>query len=482
MLDSNSPITESINIIISAPTQSTIPKEPIIEDLDIVTTANQAEEKKIIPDKNHSPTKNIKKEIAIIIKENHRLQNDLRQKNDTIASLIEQNFNELKTLKEKYDNMMNTISISHENSINTINRKYNTFRKSLNTRMRESIGTHCKISNERISILSNHNQELTTKIIELQKDVERKENKIKLIENEFIDIDKKYQHTEIKNKELDNITTILKSQLSNTTMSLENYKNRLEQQEIVTSENMRNYQANFIKEKESLTNEYIVANKELVDKYENQIILLKNEINSITMDKDQRINGLMNHLKSIIDNQYVAFGELEKFKSLNEKFKNDNSDKKINDMIIKYKKEIESITDTHSREKEILNESHKETITKLQESIIKFQESNELLQHRLNQSIEALSLSKTTITNLKDTKQDLEKVIHFKESEDKSLVEKNKELINENINLKEKLTRSLELANELSNKEKIYESQIKILQSKYNQLLLLTKKNMNNSK
>ena len=564
------------------------------------------------------------------MKENQRLQNELRIKNDTIAGLINQNFNELKILKEKHDKMINDISTSHENSINTINHKYVLFRKSLCARMKENINTHCKVNSERILILSNHNQELMTKIIELQKDIENKGNKINFLDNELFETNRNYQLSDLKNKELENTMTALKIQLSDVTISLEkymnlttenekiileltefkkklvhensnhlqeisdnsiiikkltdelklvkktnyeiqnknisllndnmnkqtlldeknlenvnlfskiddlerknsvletskkdlvnkitdmfaqfdnlnlelataqkklnqikleketiieekdfylkeleNYRNKLKEQESVSLKNIEFFQEKNNKEKEILLSEHNTLIKELINKYENQITSLKNEINTTTIDKNQRIDGLMIHLKTITDNQYIAFSELEKIKSHNETLKNENSivDQKINSINMEHKKEMDMLTKTYNNEKEFLVESYKETIKKLQDS-------NELLQHRLNQSIEALSLSKTTISNLKDSKQDLERKIQTKESEDKTCGEKNKDLINENSNLKEKLSRSLEVSNELSNKEKIYENQIKLLQSKYNQLLLLTKKNINSS-
>lgn len=579
-------------------------------------------------DKNHRELRNIKKEINIITKENQRLQNDLRIKNDTIFGLINQNFNELKNLKEKHDKMINDISMSHENSINTINHKYTLFRKSLDARMKENINTHHKINGQRISILMNHNQELTSKISDLEKNIELKENKIINLDNELFLINEKYHHSNLKIQELENTLSAIKIQLLDSDSSLEKYinfnsenkkliselteiknkllyennnyiqeisnnnniikkitneldhirlmnhelqnkniillndnitiqtsldgkilentglsskineldkkmenfeiskrdminkitdlttkncdlnlelttlqknlyqiklekesisddkdfyikefencKNKLKEQETISLTNFTSIQEEYIKNKVITSQEHSNHIKELTDKYEHQINSLKNELNTLTIDKDQRVNALLSHLKTITDNQYIAFNELEKLKSCNEILKNENLDvdKKINNLNIEHKNEINIILETYNKEKETLIETYKETINRLQES-------NELLQHRLNQSIEALSLSKTTISNLKDSKQELERKIYSKESEDKSNNEKNKDLINENNNLKEKLSRSLEVSNDLSNKEKIYENQIKLLQSKYNQLLSLTKKNIN---
>ena len=230
------------------------------------------------------------------------------------------------------------------------------------------------------------------------------------------------------------------------------------------------------KEKDNIILNYEAKLKDSKDKFEKQINSIRNEYDTCVSEKEKKIDGLTSHLKSYTDHQYITLNENEKLKTINNKLKMDCSgfDSKLSETHFQYKKEFDDSKISFTKEKDILIDSYNETIKKSQEL-------NDALQNRLNQTIEALGLSKTTITNLKETNQNLEKQIQSKESEDNSYQEKYSQLKNENIVLRDKFERSIELNNSFSSKEKQYEAQIKQLNIRCNQLFLLSKKNMNSS-
>jgi chromosome segregation ATPase len=252
------------------------------------------------------------------------------------------------------------------------------------------------------------------------------------------------------------------------------YKQKLRESESSILERIKQLQDTTTREKERYILEQENKFKELKDKFEKQILSIRNEYNGLVSDREKQIDGLMSHLKSFTDTQHITLNENEKLKITNEKFKMEQSgiDQKTNELNGQHKKEMDEIKVLHKKEKDLLVESYNETIKKSQEL-------NDALQNRLNQTIEALGLSKTAISNLKETNQNLEKQIQTKESEDSSYQDKYNQSRSENMSLREKLERSIELNNSYSNKEKQYESQIKQLQSKYSQLVNLTKKGMN---
>lgn len=567
-----------------------------------------------------------KKEITVIIRENQKIQAELKSKNETINALINQNFNELKLLQEKHDNIVENITSNYDKNINKLNDKYKLFQSSLQNRMKENINVHYKVSHVKVNLLTEQNKILENKIIELQSELKQVyennsiiDNQLKLLNTKFTDLDNRHQNldqtkllleqrhkelnslyetqvqTKIEQDKIINSLTFQKEKLENELHSAkqelnrneENIKkltsdteqtknayqemyhkhvlllndniskqnnidektleilslnskvnefekknalldtNRIEanvkinefinqidtlQTEIVSAqkiihqlktekevildekiyynreydkykqlmvesennvlEKIKYLQDAHTKEKEKVITEYENKLKDFRDKSEKQVMLLRSDFNSTVADKDKQIEGYMNHLKSFTDNQYLILQETEKIKLLNEKLRAEqtNIDQKLNEIHFQYKKEIEELKTTNKKEKDLLVESYNENIKKSQEL-------NDALQNRLNQTMEALGLSKTAIANLKETNQNLEKQIHARDSEEMSYQEKYNQMKNEYNSLKENLEKSIELNNTMSNKEKQYESQIRQLQHKCAQLVSIATKN-----
>ena len=572
----------------------------------------------------------VKKDLTTIIKENQKLQTELKIKNETINSLINQNFTELKSLQEKHDKIVTSLTTSYEDNINNIDNRYKQFQKSLQARLKESINTHYKISNEKINILTTQNKSLLEKLSTIQKEIAEKENEIKEINNSYNELDTLYEDYQSKyvcweeakksmQQQIKEINTMyqiqsdaklendkiisklsllkekLETELCSTKQELnrnediirilsvdtehakksyqdihqkhilllndnvvkqnnidektleiltinskiseiekkniilestrkdlsikitelihqvdnlqsevmsaqkiihqlkiekdvildekihyvreaDNFKQKLMEVENIMLEKIRQIQDLASKEKEKYICSHENKIKDIKDKNEKQMTTMQYEYVNIISDREKQVEGLTSHLKSYADNQYITLNELEKYKLMNNKLRIGQStiDQKTSELNTLYKKETDDIKTSHKREKDILIESYNENIKKAHEL-------NDALQNRLNQSIEALSLSKSALSNLKQTNENLKQQIQSKENNDGSFQEKYNQIKNENLSLRDKLERSIELNNTFSNKEKQYEIQIKQLQSKYSQLVALTKKGMNNS-
>lgn len=387
-------------------------------------------------------------------KENLTLQLDntnseLNRSNDQIKKMT----SEIENLKTIYEDTHNrNLLLLNEN----INKQNNIDEKTL-----EIINMNSKTSEmeKRINLLESNRKELNVKVIDLvhQTDTLKGESlssqkiihQLK-IEKDVI-LDEKYHYVK----------------------EYETLKSKFQEHEASILDRMKQLQEMASKEKERYIQEQDIKSKESKDKFDKQLMSLKYDYSGIISDKEKQIESLMSHVKSFTENQYVALNEIEKYKIMNEKLRAEQSniDQKTSEIHLQYKRELDELRTAHKRERDALTESYNEAIKKSHEI-------NDALQSRFNQSVEALGLTKTTISNLKDTNNSLEKQIQARETEDGSIQERYNELKTENLSLKEKLERSIELNNNFSNKEKQYEMQIKQLQTKYNQLILLTKKGM----
>jgi len=237
---------------------------------------------------------------------------------------------------------------------------------------------------------------------------------------------------------------------------------------------MRNIQENFEKDKKKYLEEQISKNQENISELNIKTLSIQEEHNAYVQSKEQQIKSLMDHIKSFTDNQYVLFNEMEKLKSSNDKLREDQTeiDQILTKIHTEYKKQLDDMMNTYTKEKDALIENYKDTIKKTQET-------NITLEERLSQTVEALSLSRTTIANMRDTNIAFEKQLQSREAEDLSILDKYNNSKSEIISLKEKLDRSIDINNTYGTKEKQYELQLKQLQAKYNHLLILTKKNIN---
>ena len=528
-----------------------------------------------------SDTSKTKKEMATIIKQNQKLQSELKTKNETINSLINQNFTELRLLHEKHDSIVNLLTTSYDTNIKNINDKYLLFKKSFQKKLKECVDTYSEINNERIVVLTNHNKQLVETITDLQngtnlKDqiintlneelntssknnidsnnkMEELEHKNSMIENRsaenavicdhaqksYLDIQDKYlsllnenqskqnnideqslciigfnskiSELEKKNALLEvtltdanvkltalvhqiDVKGLANLELSKSIHQLETEKEiiaeqknqlinettqsktKLRELETKMLDQLNNANSYHTKAKDQWQLEHDMIVTKLKDTHEQQLLTLQTEYKTSISDREKRIAGLSAHLKSFTENQYFALEEAEKMKIINEKLQNDHIifDQKINEISSQYKKEITEQRTMYKKEKDSLLASYNEAIKKSQEL-------NDTLQTRLNQSIDTLSLSKIAITNLKSANTHLEKQLQNKETDDTHSDTHHSKIKNENIMLREKLERSIELNNTFSAKEKQYENQIRQLQSKYSQLVSLTKKNMSNS-
>ena len=187
---------------------------------------------------------------------------------------------------------------------------------------------------------------------------------------------------------------------------------------------------------------------------------------SILSERDKQLESLKNYAKSLNENQYVIFNEVEKLKKENEILRESNTvvDQRISEVDNKWRTEMEEMTRSYEKRIKELTDSY-------QDSVKKSQETNEFIQARLNQTVEALSLAKITINNLKEVNSNIENELQSRESNQDDVSVKFSELKTINKDLKEKLDRSIEMNTNLIAKEKQYENTFRVMQAKYNQLI-----------
>ena len=71
-------------------------------------------------DNRNKQLKSIKKDISALSKEHTKLQAELKAKNETINSLINNNFDQLNTLKSKHQDTIANISTSYDTNLKMV--------------------------------------------------------------------------------------------------------------------------------------------------------------------------------------------------------------------------------------------------------------------------------------------------------------------------------------------------------------------------
>ena len=212
-------------------------------------------------------------------------------------------------------------------------------------------------------------------------------------------------------------------------------------------------------ESEKINSETILQMSDKIsNKYENIIESLKSDLNIKLSERENQISGLTSHLKIQVDGQHLVLAELEMLRAQNDKLRNNNIT--LSGQTTQYVIPTNKITNTnYTTKKEI--EDLKLQCQQEKDTAKKIQESNDILQQRLNQTMDALASSKNTVTSLKETNLELE------------------HKINSNHSLNEKINKLTEINLELSSQIEIYDSKLSHLQNKYNQLINIAKKKIN---
>lgn len=123
--------------------------------------------------------KTVKKEMHAILKENTRLQTELKSKNETINTIINQNFVELKQLQHQHQNIVDTLTTTYNSNIQEMETKYRAFRSGFQNKLKDSINTYYRVANERIKLLNEHNDQLKNRVSLLQAELGTKTNTLR---------------------------------------------------------------------------------------------------------------------------------------------------------------------------------------------------------------------------------------------------------------------------------------------------------------
>lgn len=408
-------------------------------------------------------------------------QEDIRSYNNQIQQLIidkEKLINELIVNRTETSKHQETISmLNAELSLvkNTQNDIYNKHLSTLNDLMNKQT----MIDEKTLEIIS-----LNSRISELEKknillDSNRKDLNIKITEliTQIDSINSELLSTQKLFQQLKNENDILTEEKKYYIDQCDELKSNISEISESSILNMNKLHEEFNAERLKYTSEYSTEINNLKQKFETTISEVRDERDAKINERDSQIIALKSHIKSLTDSQYLVFKDMEKLKSENEslvRIKREIDDK-INEMNISYKKNITDLKSIQEKEKDSLIKSYTEAMKRCQDT-------NELLQNRLNQSVETLGLSKSTISNLRETNEKLEKQLLTIQEDHTNMRTKYNDIINENDMLKDKLDKAVNLYNVSASKEKQYESQIKQLHLKNNQLIALTKKNLVTSK
>lgn len=185
------------------------------------------------------------KEIKILIKENQKLQADLKMKNDMMTSILDQNFSQLKDLNDKNEKIISSVVSNYLSNVELLEENYKQLRSDLRNRVKKYVDTHTKLMNDRISKLLVKNQlSDDTKMVELS-------NKYCILETKCLEL-------ENQNKQL-------------IVVSDNNYNIRLQYENMVSDLN---------RQKMVLDTELNLARQEII-KNNNMILFLTAEMNSV---------------------------------------------------------------------------------------------------------------------------------------------------------------------------------------------------------
>jgi|GEM_PF-5092996 len=165
--------------------------------------------------------KQVKKDINFLTKECDRLQTELKIKNETISSLISQNFSQLNELKSKHDDLINNLSTTYENNLSKLNREYKIFRKSFDKKLKDNLDVQYKFNSEK-NALQNHSQKhLLDELTKVKKDLFGREENMDIIKRELGEVIVREEILETKRKELIARNDFLETQLTETKEFLE---------------------------------------------------------------------------------------------------------------------------------------------------------------------------------------------------------------------------------------------------------------------
>jgi len=382
-----------------------------------------------------------KQSVAVGLEQIRELRNKidsiLREKNNTegqlaelqkqyqslkieMLSLSEENFKKQTSLDSK--NMENLELQSNKNELHRKLESIDKEKKMLEYQIEKDIE---KIRNldKNLTEIGNSNRAFETKLEFLENELERWKTEYGKIRNEFL----------LKEREL------------------------REKQESLEKKNLETIQ--------QIKKEYEEKIADLGKERDDETQKLKVELSTLRDKSENTIKLLEMHIKSFTDTHYHIFEENEKIKNQLMTIKKENDSFQLIRQADKEesRKEIDAWKQSYQKEKEL----HEKTRLEYED---KLKETTENLQGKINQTLEALNLTKTTIYNLKESNSALEKKLQSSTIDVPMYQKSLKELKEENSSLKEKLEKSVELNNLFNNKEKQYENQIKQLSAKYNSL------------
>ena len=244
------------------------------------------------------------------------------------------------------------------------------------------------------------------------------------------------KYKDLKEEKSINLIIINTSMNDNSSFEKEDYEKKFEQIEQEKKQleiNIEKEKMEFRENNNKNMNQILELKNEILN-YKNNENELKEEINLITIEKEKKIKKLEEEIKITKEENNELNKEL---KELN-KIKKDYEE--INNKLNKKDKEIITLITNNTKEKKNLMEQTNNQIEKLNQEIKDLTKTNESYKEQINSLQKKLS----EIENLNETKKN--NIIIKKECELIFINNKNKEILNPNLNLIEKTEITLNIS------------------------------------
>jgi chromosome segregation ATPase len=225
--------------------------------------------------------------------------------------------------------------------------------------------------------------------------------------------------------------------------------------------------------------EFLEEKRVLIESYERELIKTKDdgksELSKIqekmqtqVFEKDSLIKGLSSQVESYVEHQHLTIKENHKLRAENEILRSEREqfDKKLHQMKI-------DCVSKWDEEKKLMEREKKEGRELLEQEIRRLQLMNDSILEKHKQNIDALALSKETLTKMNEKiNQDLRE-LNAKNKEIQELRETHTKQFDEINVLRTKIDKATSLINSMSERENLKDNKIREMHQKYQNLLVV---------
>jgi chromosome segregation ATPase len=350
----------------------------------------------------------IKKELLVFKKSNSKLQEELKNKNDMIASLINQNYNEINDLKNLHQKTTKEMQNLYDTNMKIIMVKFQDFKKNIHAYYKNLIVTRSKINKEKEKMLIDLRDNIFSQHKNVLNNIVDTENFIKKLQNNIVELNTVIQNNQLKINQLESEKFNLQDineKYNNLQFTYTTIKNDLNKalDELDKKNSLTAKLENNVVNLETELRNFKLNNRELQNKCTTLIndcnakqhIIEENSmsINALTNQKDelQKQNKILDTQRQDINLRLTNItNEFENLKCAYSNINIKNNENKI---------EITSLTELNKKYDEDLRNCNAELSHLKQSSMEKIKSMNDKHQHEIN---ELENFYKKKLQNLKD--------------------------------------------------------------------------------